>query len=89
MSKEFICTIKRSINGKYHLQNATKNSWVVRESHRTIKICSPNEDSIAFSLDRSDPEPFAFFNARLRTHNQKLTVAAMRTAARKTCAQRS
>ena len=63
MSKEFICTIKRSIHGKYHLRNATKNSWVVQESHRTIKIRSPNEDSIAFSLDRSDPEPFAFFSA--------------------------
>lgn len=62
ISKDFIDTIKKVIHGGYHLDKDKNNNWILEESCQKIKINTPNEHSMAFSLDKKNHKPFAFFS---------------------------
>lgn len=62
ISKDFIDTIKKVIHSRYHLNRNKNNDWILEESSQKIKIETPNEYSIAFSLDHKNHKPFAFFS---------------------------
>ena len=62
MSSDFIDTIKRAIAGRYHLRGGERK-WILEEGEPPTEIHVPNKAAaIAFSLDRPDPKPFAFFS---------------------------
>ena len=62
MSSDFIDTIKRAIHGRYRLGGGERK-WILEESEPPTEIYVPNKAAtIAFSLDRPDPKPFAFFS---------------------------
>ena len=64
MSSDFIDTIKRAIAVRYHLRGGEKK-WILEESKPPTEIHVPNKAAtIAFSLDRPNPKPFAFFSCR-------------------------
>lgn len=62
MSRSFIDLIRKIIHGSYYLEPGKNNSWILKESYREVKIRTPNEHSIAFSLDKKKDKPFAFFS---------------------------
>lgn len=61
MSRSFIDLIRKIIHSRYYLKPGRNNSWILKESHREVKIRTPDEHSIAFSLDH-ETKPFAFFS---------------------------
>ncbi len=60
MVSDIIKTIERAIDRRYHLERNDRE-WLLDESDKRIEIRVPDRNSIAFSLDRRDENPFAFF----------------------------
>jgi len=61
MSSNFINTIQQAIDESYHLKRDGKR-WILEEGNPPTEIRVPSRLSIAFSLDKKDAEPFAFFS---------------------------
>ncbi len=60
MVNDIIRTIGRSIDRRYHLERNDRE-WLLDEADKRIEIRVPDRNSIAFSLDKKDENPFAFF----------------------------
>lgn len=83
MSKDFIDTIKQTIDAKYHSEEARHSTWILKEinkeSNQRIRMRLPKKNcfSIAFSLDCKSSKPFAFLSDSPPRHFAKMCDAIL------------
>ncbi|WP_025771980.1 hypothetical protein [Thioalkalivibrio sp. HK1] len=61
MAIDTIEAIEKTIDSRYRLKRKSRD-WLLDESDNRIRIRVPDRNSIAFSLDKKNERPFAFFS---------------------------